>query len=478
MKRLWSNLDLQRKSRILALLGIIIWIVNFLVVYLEIDHINNATISLERVEDLYNTVLEMRRYEKNFLLYQGQDNRNQTLSFYRHAKSIYGEMAASPESYGEKAIMKELNVTFSEYSKVLERILDTGMHVAPSEVEQEEIRSSGRQMVDLAQSLLDQSRHMVARTAGTALRLPLISTGLILALFIIGFVLIYRKVINPLVLLERATEKIGQGDFSAISHPTRIESEVDRLILAFNRMAEELDARQEQIIHSRKIASLGTLVSGVAHELNNPINNIILTIDTLVGGRKVADERRAEMLEDILNQAIRASGIVKNLLDFSRAETSSFKDVDVGRLLEDIFKIAGNEISLKKIVLHRHIDPNLPMIRGNGQGLQQVFFNLIINAVQAMSEEGELSVWAVKDENKRIIVTIADTGVGISEGDLPHIFDPFFTTKEVGHGTGLGLSVSYGIIKKHGGRITVESELGKGTIFTVILPSTKEMIDA
>jgi two-component system, NtrC family, sensor kinase len=478
MKRLWSNFDLQGKSRILAVLGITIWLINFLVIYFEIDHINHATVSLERVEDLYNTVLEMRRYEKNFLLYQGQDNRDQTLSFYRHAKAIYSDMAASPESFGEKVIMKELNTTFSEYSKVLEKLLETGINAAPSEAEQEEIRSSGRQMVDLAQGLLDQNRNMVARTAGTALRLPLVSTGLILALFIVGFVLIYRKVINPLVLLERATEKIGQGDFSAISHPSRIESEVDRLVLAFNRMAEELDARQEQIIHSRKIASLGTLVSGVAHELNNPINNIILTIDTLVSGRKVTDDRRSEMLDDILNQAIRASGIVKNLLDFSRAETSSFKDVDIGRLLEDIFKIAGNEISLKKIVLHKHIDPNLPNIRGSLQGLQQVFFNLVINAVQAMSENGELSVWAVKDENKRIIVTVQDTGIGISEEDLPHIFDPFFTTKEVGHGTGLGLSVSYGIIKKHGGRITVESQPGEGTIFTVILPSTKEMIDA
>ena len=476
MKRFWSSFDLQGKAQILALSGLMIWLCNFLIVYFEIDHINKATISLEHVEDLYNTILEMRRYEKNFLLYQGQDNRDQTLSFYHRAKEIYSDMAASPETYGENAVMKGLSTTFVEYSKILERILNTG--ITPNEAEQEEIRTSGRQMVDFAQVLLDHSRNKVAQTARTALRLPLISTGLILGLFILGSVLIYRKVINPLVLLERATEKIGRGDFSAISHPARIESEVDRLVLAFNRMVEELDARQEQIIHSRKIASLGTLVSGVAHELNNPINNIILTIDSLVGGRKVSDERRTALLDDILAQAIRASGIVKNLLDFSRAETSAFKEVDIALLLEDIFKIAGNEISLKKIVLNRHIDPQLPVIRGNRQGLQQVFFNLVINAVQAMPEEGELSVWAVKDENKRIIVTIRDTGIGIPEADLPHIFDPFFTTKEVGHGTGLGLSVSYGIIKKHGGRIAVESEPGKGTTFTVILPSIEEMVDA
>ena len=477
MKRLWSSLDLQGKSAILAMLGTIIWLSNFLVVYFEIERINNATVNLERVEDLYNTILEMRRYEKNFLLYQGQENHDQAISYYRHAREIFSSIADSPQNFGDKIPVRQLDSTFSEYGNDLEMFLNTKSALHPSEPDQEKIRTSGRKIVDLSQVLLDQSRNVVAKTAASALRLPLVSTGLILCLFIIGFVLIYRKVINPLIMLERATEKIGRGDFSAINHPTHIESEVDRLVLAFNRMAEELDARQEQIIHSRKIASLGTLVSGVAHELNNPINNIILTIDTLVGGRKVTDERRASLLDDILNQAVRASGIVKNLLDFSRAETSSFSDVDLGLLLNDIFKIAGNEISMKKISLHKHIAAELPKIRGNKQGLQQVFFNLVINAVQAMESEGHLTVNAVTDQNKRLIISVQDSGMGIAEKNLPHIFDPFFTTKEVGHGTGLGLSVSYGIIKKHGGRISVESQLGKGTTFTVILPGKGEMID-
>jgi two-component system NtrC family sensor kinase len=477
MKRLWSSIDLQGKSAILAALGAIIWLSNFLVVYFEIEHINKATANLERVEDLYNTILEIRRYEKNFLIYQSQEDRDQAISSYAHAKEIYDGIAASPETFGDKIPVRQLSGVLTEYGNILTTLLNPETTMPPSEGDLEKIRIAGRPMMNLSQVLLDQSRNTVAKTAAGALRLPVISSGLILCLLTIGFILIYRKVINPLVMLERATEKIGRGDFSAISHPTRIESEVDRLVLAFNRMAEELDARQEQIIHSRKIASLGTLVSGVAHELNNPINNIILTIDTLVGGRKVTDERRASLLDDILNQAIRAHGIVKNLLDFSRAETSAFSEVDLGLLLEEILKIAGNEISLKKISLQKHIEPELPKIRGNKQGLQQVFFNLVINAVQAMENEGRLIVRAVCDETKRLIISIQDSGMGIAEKDLPHIFDPFFTTKEVGHGTGLGLSVSYGIIKKHGGRITVESQTGKGTTFTVILPGRGQMID-
>jgi two-component system, NtrC family, sensor kinase len=290
-------------------------------------------------------------------------------------------------------------------------------------------------------------------------------------------VLVSRKVVQPLVRLEQATTKIGQGDFGPIHHPGRIESEVDRLILAFNRMAEELEARQEQIIHSRKIASLGTLVSGVAHELNNPINNIILTIDSLTGSRKVTDERRRTMLEDILTQAVRASGIVKNLLDFSRSETALIEDLDIARILRETIQISENQITVSNINLHVDLATDLSKIKGNRQALQQVFINLLTNAVHAMPGGGELRIRACAGKDRKILITIQDTGSGIAEEHLPLIFDPFFTTKEVGQGTGLGLSVTHGIIKKHGGWITVDSTPGKGSTFTITLPIKEEIVD-
>ena len=257
-------------------------------------------------------------------------------------------------------MLRQLSEAFKDYSSVLkmQQLADVGM--APTEETQDKIRSIGKRMVDLSQELLTQSRNRVAVAARNGMRWPLMTTGLILILFVVGAVLLNRKVIKPLVELERATEKIGRGDFGPIRHSARIESEVDRLVIAFNRMVEELEARQEQIIHSRKIASLGTLVSGVAHELNNPINNIILTIDSLVGGRKITEERRTALLEDILAQAIRASGIVKNLLDFSRAETSTVQVVDVSQLLKDTFQIAGNQITINKINLRQEIAAGLP----------------------------------------------------------------------------------------------------------------------
>ncbi|MFH1155170.1 MAG: HAMP domain-containing sensor histidine kinase [Pseudomonadota bacterium] len=478
MKWKWSTFDLQIKTIILACVGLGFLLCTFALVYVKIESLNRATLNLELAEDLYDSIHEMRRYEKNFLLYHGQDNLDQTVIFFDKARQIFLKMVESPDlSSSIKPETSQFDRDFQEYSHVVEYFRAGNAGTDEAKTNQDKIRAAGNQMIELAKAVLSDSRTEVARTAHRAIRLPLASTGLVTCLFLIGLFMINRKVIRPLVMLEQATGKIGRGDFGPISHMGGVENEVERLVFAFNRMVEELDARQEQIIHARKIASLGTLVSGVAHELNNPINNIILTVDTLVGKRQLTEERRGDLLEDILAQAIRASDIVKNLLAFSRAEVSSMQDVNMLPLLNDIFKIIDNDLTLKKIRLHREIDPGLPVIWGNRQGLQQVFFNLIINAVQAMAENGELTIKGFLGENRWVVVTVEDTGVGIPEEVLPHIFDPFFTTKEVGKGTGLGLSVSYGIIKKHGGRISVKSKKDCGTTFTVALPAKEDLSD-
>ncbi|NOX32991.1 MAG: HAMP domain-containing histidine kinase [Deltaproteobacteria bacterium] len=476
MKRRWSKFDLQNKARVIACLGLAIWLLSFFIMFIEIERINKATIGLEHVEDLYDTILEMRRYEKNFLLYQGQENRNQILNLFKKARDIYEKMTATPSMVSGIKTKSQWPDAFTEYGIAAGIFKDPVLKKISNKNDQARIRLAGRRLVELSFDLLKKSRTHIARTTHNAIRIPLIAAGMILGLFFVGWILLSRKVINPLIKLEQATKKIGHGDFSPISHPGKIESEVDRLVLAFNRMIEELDARQEQIVHDRKIASLGTLVSGVAHELNNPINNIILTVDVLAGGRKIKKERQAAMLKDILNQAIRASGIVKNLLDFSRAETSVIQDVDVNKVLDEILKITDNELSLKKIKLQRQSASDLPEIRGNHQELQQVFLNLVVNAIHAMKRGGELSIRTFHDDGGRVIVSVRDTGEGIPEDIMPNIFDPFFTTKEIGKGTGLGLSVSFGIVKKHGGRITVKSSMEKGTIFKVTLPAKEEMI--
>lgn len=477
MRWFWQHLRLRGKFRTLALIGLLIWLSNFLIIYLEIQGINHATLNLEKCEDLYNTVLEIRRYEKNFLLYHERADLEETLSQFEDAQRMLERISASVAIGKYSNNRNNLETALVDYTRVLSDLSRSERHHPPAEAVQERIRFVGKRMVDLSYELLTEGKHQVSVAARRAVRWPVIALGLILVVFSVGAILVSRKVVQPLARLEQATTKIGQGDFGPIHHPGRIESEVDRLILAFNRMAEELEARQEQIIHSRKIASLGTLVSGVAHELNNPINNIILTIDSLTSGRKVTEERRKTMLEDILTQAVRASGIVKNLLDFSRSETALIEDLDIARILRETIQISENQITVSNINLHVDLATDLAKVKGNRQALQQVFINLLANAVHAMPDGGELWVRAAAGKDRKILVTIKDTGSGIAEEHLPFIFDPFFTTKEVGQGTGLGLSVSHGIIKKHGGWITVDSSQGKGSTFTITLPVKKETVD-
>jgi signal transduction histidine kinase len=477
MKWLGSRLKLRGKFWALALIGFLIWLSNFSIVYFEIHGIKEATLELENCEELYNTVLEIRRYEKNFLLYHERMDLDETLNQFKHARQMLTQVGLETGTNMHSTGRENLASALQDYRNVLSKLATIPLHQAPEEALQEKIRTVGKRMVDLSYELLTEGKHRVAVAAQRALRWPVISMGLFLVVFTVGAVLMNRKVVQPLTRLEQATTKIGRGDFGPIHHPGRIESEVDRLILAFNRMAEELEARQEQIIHSRKIASLGTLVSGVAHELNNPINNIILTIDSLVGGRKITDERRLTMLNDILNQAVRASEIVKHLLDFSRSDRTIIEDLDIARTLQETIQISENQITVNNIKLRVDLASDLPVIRGNRQALQQVFINLLTNAVHAMPSGGELLVSAARGSDQKIIIRVRDTGSGISEEHLPYIFDPFFTTKKVGTGTGLGLSVSYGIIKKHGGVITVDSSPGKGSTFTIVLPAKEEMID-
>jgi signal transduction histidine kinase len=432
---------------------------------------NSTVAALELTEDLYNTILEMRRYEKNYLLYQDQESIEQTVLYYERAKSCLDELRQEPNAATRDAGYQAIGRDLQAYQETLGRLRADPRDQNAANV----IRAIGKNLVDLPEGMLKVERRRVARAALSASLWPLIFMGSMLILFVVGTTLMNTKVIKPLVGLEKATEKIAHGDFSPIPHAGKVESQVDRLVAAFNRMAQELETTQEQIIHSRKIASLGTLVSGIAHELNNPINNIVLTIDTLIEGSKVDEERRKVLLDDILKQALRSSEIVKNLLDFSRAETSVFKELDLAQVLRETVSLVGNQVALSRVKVRDEIAGDLPRLVGNRQGLQQVFLNLVVNAIQAMPQGGELTLRARRAGERDIEVQVADTGQGIPEENLSAIFDPFFTTKEVGKGTGLGLSVSYGVIKKHGGQIQVASRVGKGTTFTVVLP-VREMV--
>ena len=265
-------------------------------------------------------------------------------------------------------------------------------------------------------------------------------------------------------------QRIAAGDFSPITPVKKLQDEFTDLAIAINRMLKEIQDRGTQLVESRKMVAVGTLTAGIAHEINNPLNNISLTTETLIYAyHELPDEERLEMLKDIFSQVERAASTVANLLDFTHRDQSAFKLIDVADVLASTASLLQNELLLGHITLKMTSEDALPPIRGHHQNLQQVFLNLFLNAMEVMPDGGELTVTSSLEDGF-IRVDVSDTGAGIPEELLDRIFDPFFTTKAVGKGTGLGLSVSFGIIAKHHGTITVKSRPGQGSTFTVRLP--------
>jgi len=226
---------------------------------------------------------------------------------------------------------------------------------------------------------------------------------------------------------------------------------------------------EDQLLQAEKLSSIGLLAAGIAHEVNTPIAGISSYTQMLLKDTPDND-RRKHILEKIEKQTFRAAEIVNGLLSFSRLSGSEFKDLDINQLIEDSLALLGHQLQTNHIKVDSQLDLSLPPVYGNMGKLQQVFLNLFLNARDAMPSGGELAIQTAMYESM-VIVDISDTGVGIPEENVRRIFDPFFTTKSIGKGTGLGLAVSYGIIQEHGGGIFVDSAAGRGTHFTVKLPT-------
>ena len=232
----------------------------------------------------------------------------------------------------------------------------------------------------------------------------------------------------------------------------------------------ELRATQRQLVQSEKLAAVGTLIAGVAHEINNPLSNILGRVQLLqqtISGD--AAQRGLQMVRDECERALR---IVRNLLSFTREHKPETTLVSVNDTLDEVLELRAYELKVSNIELRKDFQAGLPEISADPHQLQQVFLNLVINAEQAMTAAHGRGVLSIRTQRvgEVVRIVVADDGLGIPDELVSKIFDPFFTTKEVGEGTGLGLSVCYGIVKEHGGELHVESEEGKSTTFTVELP--------
>jgi PAS domain S-box-containing protein len=239
------------------------------------------------------------------------------------------------------------------------------------------------------------------------------------------------------------------------------------------RMKKELEKTQIQLMQAEKMASLGKLAAGVAHQLNNPLGGITLFAKLVLEDYDL-EEKAQEDLNRILRDAERCRDIVKELLEFARQTRHEMRPHDINRAVSRTLFLLENQSLFQNIEIVKKLESSLPEIPGDIQQLNHVFMNIILNAAQAMNGSGRLTIrTALSGDRDRVVIDITDTGPGIPDEVLPHIFEPFYTTKEEGKGTGLGLSMVYGIIENHHGKITATSHAGEGTTFRVELPVTQ-----
>lgn len=290
---------------------------------------------------------------------------------------------------------------------------------------------------------------------------------------------ISRKLSVSIKKLASASEQLAHGNLD-----TQVEiqshDELRELAETFNFMAAALKKRDEKvrefttrrIMESERLAHIGQLAAGVAHEINNPLQGIV-TYSHLLLERATTGNGTRESLEKIVKQANRCRDIIRGLLDFARQRKPEKRLSNVNRILVECVSLLDNQALFHNIRIVQHLAQDLPKVLMDPSQIQQVFMNMIINAAEAMHGAGQLTI-ATRHVPAELAVEVqfTDSGHGIKEEDLDRIFSPFFTTKEVGHGTGLGLAISYGIVREHKGTITVESQEGQGATFTIRLPVT------
>lgn len=284
------------------------------------------------------------------------------------------------------------------------------------------------------------------------------------------------------VQISFATNKHGEEPRYFDVTATPIEDPVGKVrALIFLRDVTDKRLQELQLLQAEKMSSIGLLAAGVAHEINNPL--------TSVAGYAEALQRRfrdaPELVEDprldvfpkyldvIIREAYRCKGIIDCLLSFSRKSDGSMENVDINGILQEVLELVGHKARYEKVGICEEFQADLPLVRGDGAGLRQVFMNLLINAHQAIKGAGTITI-STRQSGSAVVIQVKDTGCGIHPEHQDHIWDPFFTTKLVGQGLGLGLPVTYNIVKRHGGEIEVESQQGEGSVFTVSLPIIQE----
>ena len=448
--------------------------------YKEMQAITTRLSLVETADDITNNFLEVRRHEKNFLLFRDKDSleelKNNLEEFKKNIAEIRTEIVKEMGSDNYQMI----KMAIDEYEFLVDRINERGSI--------EKIRSVARDIQSFAENLSKKERVDIK---------ALLVRSKILLLFAMFVIITAGAVINmklavsiarPIRGLEEITKRVAGGDLSG-----RIEikgrDELSSLGVSFNQMQDRLQdtmrslelaikrlhEKQEQLVEAEKLASLGRIAAGVAHEINNPLAIVNekagLIQDILeMSGDSQNKEKFLNLTDGIIGSVNRCRAITHRLLGFARKMDVTIETMDLNESIREVKEFLGKEILFKSIRFEMNLMEGLPKINSDKGQIEQVFLNIMKNAIDAVEEGGLVTVSTGTKDEDTVCVSIRDNGTGIPDDKLKQIFEPFFTTKGREKGTGLGLFVSYGIMKKLGGSIIVESGVDKGTEFIIDIP--------
>lgn len=424
----------------------------------NLNNLEKMVMAGDVVTDLFDTTLEIRRFEKNYFLYGTAEDYEELLGYVDRAEKLL--LRKELALFSSSEVISGLRDSVSQYREML--VSGPGYNKVAWE---SRIRARGKAIVTVTEKI-NEGRKAVKRETLRMVKTHLV-VGMSILLFasLAGGLMFLHKAVRPLSILEEHMDRISAGEFSLI--PARFsDSEFISLKAAFNRMLLELQSRQRHIVQSEKLASLGTLVFGVAHELNNPISNISTSCQILKEEIEEGDpEHKRELLDQIETEADRARDVVRTLLEYSR--TKEKKRFSLPKTVSETIRLLRAEVPAK-INIVTEIPGEIELF-ADKQKVQQLLINLIKNAADAIDGEGEIVVSASAD-HQHVQIEVRDSGEGMDKETLSKIFDPFFSSKKGGKGYGLGLFIVHNIVQEHDGTISVDSSPGHGTMFTITLP--------
>jgi two-component system NtrC family sensor kinase len=460
-------MKIVNKIHVLNILAIVLIALTGFFAYQNLDLVLTKLRFAEIADDLNASFLEMRLAEKNYFLYADPAALLEIRKkLDESAQAMDSVKADIIRATGEKNFA-QLKSSLEGYVQAIEQARISGY---PDNELQASIREAGHRLREFSQQITQVERKRLNEIISHSRNELFSSLCFILVSSISISYLFFFNILKSLKRIENVAHAISEGDFGTVERAVP-KDELGSVIRAINSMSQELQDREEQIIQSKKLASIGILTAGVAHELGNPLNNISMLAQAYQELFDTLDrDEKLDYMKRVDEECERIRQIVNNLLDFSKPKKADLKSADINSIVQRSLKLVLNMIHITNTEAHLHLQDGLPPVLVDEHQILEVLINLMTNSIQAASPGDQLTITTRLNETQEgVDIIVSDTGKGIPPEILPNIFDPFFSTKGTS-GTGLGLFVSYGIIKNHGGRINVTSEVGVGTTFTVELP--------